>query len=61
MAQKSDEQYSPEEAKKRMEAAIRGARLAGHKSMADIPKKGPHRAGKMILPESEKRPKKKTD
>jgi hypothetical protein len=40
MATKSDdEQYSPEESRKRLEAALRGARIAGHKPMADIPKK----------------------
>jgi hypothetical protein len=32
-SQKSDDQYSPEEAKQRMLAALRGARLAGHMPM----------------------------
>jgi hypothetical protein len=30
-SQKSDEQFSPAETKQRMEAALRGARIAGHK------------------------------
>ena len=33
---KSDDDYSPEEAKKRLEAALRGARLAGHKPMESL-------------------------
>ena len=33
MAKKADENYSPEEAQKRFEAALRGARIAGHKPM----------------------------
>jgi len=32
-SQKSDDQYSPEEAKERMKAALLGARLAGHVPM----------------------------
>jgi hypothetical protein len=32
-SQKSDDQYSPEEAKGRMKAALLGARLAGHMPM----------------------------
>ena len=34
-----DDEYSPEEAKERMAAALRGARIAGHKPMTAIPKK----------------------
>jgi hypothetical protein len=34
-----DDQFSPTEAKQRFEAALRGARLVGHKPMKDIPKK----------------------
>jgi hypothetical protein len=33
MAKKPDDQYSPEEAKERMVAALKGARLAGHVPM----------------------------
>jgi hypothetical protein len=33
------EKFSPDETKRRMEAAVRGARIAGHKTMTDIPKK----------------------
>jgi hypothetical protein len=32
-SQKSDDQYSPEEAKERMKAALLGARIAGHMPM----------------------------
>ncbi|WP_291571208.1 hypothetical protein [Bradyrhizobium sp.] len=39
MAQKkSDDQYSPEEAKERMRAALLGARVAGHVPMKAKPK-----------------------
>jgi hypothetical protein len=33
MTKKPDDQYSPEEAKERMKAALLGARLAGHVPM----------------------------
>jgi hypothetical protein len=57
---KPDDQYSPEEAKKRMEAALRGARLAGHKPMEEIKGAGkPRHAGKIPLPKEQKRPEKK--
>jgi hypothetical protein len=36
MAKKQNETYSPQEAKKRLEAALRGARISGHKSMSEI-------------------------
>jgi hypothetical protein len=36
---KQSEFYDKDEAKRRFEAALRGARIAGHKPMADIPKK----------------------
>jgi len=39
MAKKPDDQYSQEEAEKRFEAALRGARVTGHKPMKDIPAK----------------------
>jgi hypothetical protein len=39
MAKKSDDHFSPEEAKQRMEAALRGARIAGHKPYKPIAKK----------------------
>jgi hypothetical protein len=42
MATKSDdEQYSPEESRKRLGAALRGARIAGHKPMESLIKKKP--------------------
>ena len=31
--------YTEEEAEKRLQAALRGARITGHKPMSDIPKK----------------------
>jgi hypothetical protein len=34
------EAYSPEEARQRFEAALRGARVAGHKTMKDVAGKG---------------------
>jgi hypothetical protein len=33
MVKKTDDQYDPKEAQKRMVAALRGARLAGHMPM----------------------------
>jgi hypothetical protein len=36
MAKESDDQYSPEVTKERMIAALRGARLAGHKPMESL-------------------------
>jgi hypothetical protein len=35
---KKDDQYSPEEAKERMKAALLGARIAGHMPMKAKPK-----------------------
>jgi hypothetical protein len=35
----SDDQYSDEEAERRLVAALRGARITGHKPMSDLPKK----------------------
>lgn len=50
MSQKSSDSYSPQESKERFEAALRGARLAGHKPMsavkADNKKKGKAKAKK---------------
>lgn len=38
---KEADQFSPKEARSRFEAALRGARIAGHKSMSQIsPTKG---------------------
>jgi len=42
MNKKSDEHFSPEEAQKRFEAALRGARIAGAKHKA-APKKAKKR------------------
>lgn len=41
MPNKPDDQYSPEETKERMAAALRGARIAGHKAMESLIKKKP--------------------
>jgi hypothetical protein len=35
-AQRADDKYSEEEAQRRLEAALRGARLAGHKPMKSM-------------------------
>jgi hypothetical protein len=40
MTQKSD-QYGEEESRKRLEAALKGARLAGHKPMESLTRKKP--------------------
>jgi hypothetical protein len=40
-SKRSDDEFSPEEAKERMKAALLGARLAGHKPMEDLIKKKP--------------------
>jgi hypothetical protein len=40
-SKKSDEQYGDEEARERLVAALRGARIAGHKPMEDLIKKKP--------------------
>jgi len=39
MAGKSEETFSEDEATRRLEAALRGARLAGHKPMSAISSK----------------------
>jgi len=39
MSRTKDAQFTEEEAKKRFEAALRGAQIAGHKEMKDITKK----------------------
>jgi hypothetical protein len=40
MARKpSDDSFSEQEAARRLEAALRGARVAGHKTMGDLAKK----------------------
>jgi hypothetical protein len=41
MGKEIDEQYSEDEAKRRFEAALRGAREVGHESMKDITPKRP--------------------
>ncbi|MGA2055465.1 MAG: hypothetical protein ABSG88_09160 [Bradyrhizobium sp.] len=38
---KSTEDYSPEEAARRLAAALRGARVAGHKPMESLTRKKP--------------------
>jgi len=39
MDKKSLDQFSSEETRKRMEAALRGARIAGHKPMESLTRK----------------------
>jgi hypothetical protein len=47
MAKKSDENFSQEQTQKRFEAALRGARITGHKSMSEIaPKRQSKRKAK---------------
>jgi len=47
MGDKKDEVYSDEEAKRRFEQALRGAKIAGHKPMKEIsPKRGNKKKGK---------------
>ena len=36
---KDDDQFSPDETQQRFDAALRGARITGHKPMKDIPAK----------------------
>ena len=36
---KNDNQFSKTETEERLQAALRGARIAGHKELKDIPKK----------------------
>jgi len=36
MAEKSDERYDPKEAQRRFEAALRGAKLVGHKPQSEM-------------------------
>jgi hypothetical protein len=36
---KDPDQYSREEAERRLATALRGARITGHKPMSDLPKK----------------------
>jgi len=38
MAREPNSQFSKKEAEKRFEAALRGARVTGHKTSKDIPK-----------------------
>jgi hypothetical protein len=38
-AKKSNDQYSEEEAERRLVTALRGSRITGHKPMSDLPKK----------------------
>jgi hypothetical protein len=41
MDSKSDEKFSAEESQKRFEAALKGARIAGHKPMESLTRKKP--------------------
>ena len=41
MTQKESERFDPEEARKRFEAALKGARIAGHKPMESLTQKKP--------------------
>ncbi len=40
-SKRPDDEFSPEETKERMTAALRGARIAGHKPMESLIKKKP--------------------
>jgi hypothetical protein len=40
MSKATDEKFSAEETRKRMHAALRGARIAGHKPMERLDRKG---------------------
>jgi hypothetical protein len=42
--------YTKEEAEKRLQAALRGSRITGHKPMSDLPKK--RKAAKKAKPKS---------
>jgi hypothetical protein len=46
MARKPDDQYSEEEAQRRLKAALRGARVAGHKPMKSMTPKRPKKQSK---------------
>jgi hypothetical protein len=39
MAKKPDDQFTKKEAQQRFEAALRGARVTGHKPKSDVPAK----------------------
>jgi hypothetical protein len=39
MSDKSDDSYGPEEAQQRFRAALKGARIAGHKPMESLARK----------------------
>jgi hypothetical protein len=41
MPKKANENYPSEEAQKRFDAALRGARVTGHKPKSDVPAKRP--------------------
>jgi hypothetical protein len=51
MAIKEEDEYGSEESKRRFEAALKGARIAGHKPMESLIKK---------KPKAKKAPRKKT-
>jgi hypothetical protein len=44
MTKKSDDQYGKQESQRRFEAALRGARNTGHKTMADLKQDKKHQA-----------------
>lgn len=48
---KPDEQFSEEEAKRRFEAALRGARAVGPLPMKEVPPKRPRKRNKRAAPE----------
>jgi hypothetical protein len=58
-SQKPDDQYSPEETQKRMEAALRGARIAGPRPMESLIKKKP-KASRTLKKTAKKRAVKRT-
>jgi hypothetical protein len=45
---KDSDKFSPKEVERRFEAALRGARIAGHKQMKDITKKSAAKRKKRV-------------
>jgi hypothetical protein len=57
MGKTDDRQFGPEESRKRLEAALKGARLAGHKPMESLTGKKP-KAKKVVKKVKSKKAKK---
>jgi hypothetical protein len=54
VVKKSEDQYSPDEAEKRLQMALRGARITGHKPMSEM-KRNPKRKPAAAKPRATKR------